>query len=335
MLQRQTSAVVGKHYEIEVKNTTVQTIIGSGGTIALPLTKELKKYTDKIRLVSRNPKRVNETDELFPLDVNDLGRIDHAVSGSDVVYVTIGFDYNLKVWQKTWPPFMQAVITSCKTHNAKLVFFDNVYMYAKSALPHMTENSPLQPSSKKGMIRKQLHEMIMNEVERSTLVALIARSADFYGPDTNKSVLVETAAKNLLKGKRVQAFSSIDKVHTYTFTPDAGKATALLGNTTDAYNQVWHVPTTKERLTTRQWIGLMANELNAIPKIQKVPTWMLYIIGIFIPELKEFPEMLYQYEIDYIFDSTKFEKRFGLLPTAPRDGVKIMIDYLRTFNNGR
>jgi nucleoside-diphosphate-sugar epimerase len=311
----------------------VQTIIGSGGTVALPLAKELKKYADKIRLVSRNPKKANDTDELFPLDVNDFSQVDKAVSGSEVVYVTIGFKYNLKVWQKTWPPFMRSVIDACKAHKAKLVFFDNVYMYAESAIPHMTEQSPLQPPSKKGIIRKQLHEMIMTEVEKGNLAALIARSADFYGPDTNKSVLVETAAKNLAKGRKVQAFGDIDKIHTYTFTPDAGKATALLGNTPDAYNQVWHVPTTKEKLTTRQWIRLIADELNTQPKIQKVPTWMLYIVGLFVPELKEFPEMMYQNEMDYIFDSTKFENRFGLAATAPKDGVKMMVDYLKTLNS--
>jgi nucleoside-diphosphate-sugar epimerase len=208
-------------------------------------------------------------------------------------------------------------------------------MYAKSAIPHMTENSPLQPPSKKGVVRKALHEMIMNEVEKGNLTALIARSADFYGPDTNKSVLVETVAKNLLKGKKAQPFGDINKIHTYTFTPDAGKATALLGNTADAYNQVWHVPTTKEKLTTRQWIELIANELNMTPKIQKLPTWMLYVIGLFIPELKEFPEMMYQQETDYIFDSAKFEKRFGFGATEPKEGVKIMMNYLRGLNASR
>src|SRR4051812_35523539 len=107
----------------------MQTIIGSGGTIGLPLAKELKAYVDKIRLVSRNPKKVNETDELFPLDVTNLDYVDKAVSGSTVVYITIGFDYNLKIWQQKWPPFLRAVINACKTHEARLVFFDNVYMY--------------------------------------------------------------------------------------------------------------------------------------------------------------------------------------------------------------
>jgi nucleoside-diphosphate-sugar epimerase len=311
----------------------MQTIIGSGGTIGLPLARELKNYTSQTRLVSRNPVKVHESDELFPLDVKDLGRIGEAVSGSDVVYITIGFDYNLKVWESIWPPFLQAVINACKLHHTKLVFFDNVYMYAKSAIPCMTENSPLDPPAKKGMVRKQLHEMIMEEVERSGLTALIARSADFYGPDTNKSVLAETAAKNLLKGKKAQAFGDINKIHTYTYTPDAGKATALLGNTPDAYNQVWHVPTTKERFTQKQWIELIAQELNVPPKIQKIPTWMIYVLGLFIPELKEFPEMIYQYESDYIFDSSKFENRFGISATPPREGVKIMIDYLKAHNS--
>lgn len=306
----------------------MQTIIGSGGAIGIPLAKELKNYTERIRLVSRNPKKVNDTDELFPVDVNDLSQIDKAIAGSEVVYVVIGFEYKVSVWQKTWPPFIKAVIDSCKTHQAKLVFFDNVYMYAKSAIPHMTEEAPIQPPSKKGEVRKQLHEMIMDEVAKRNLTALIARAADFYGPDNKNSALSIMVANNLIKGKKAQAFGDLNKIHTYTYTPDAAKATALLGNTKDAYNQVWHVPTTKEKLTNLQWIQLIADELKVEAKIQSVPTWMLHILGLFIPVMKEFPEMMYQYYQDYIFDSSKFEKKFGIEATAPKEGIRNLIKNL-------
>jgi len=175
-----------------------------------------------------------------------------------------------------------------------------------------------------------LNDLIFEEVAKNNLTALIARSADFYGPDNKNSALTIMVADNLMKGKKAQAFGNIDKVHTYTYTPDAAKATALLGNTPDAYNQVWHLPTTGERLTNRQWIQLIAGELKVEPKIQSVPRWMLYLLGLFIPMMKEFPEMLYQYENDYIFDSGKFEKRFGLKATAPADGIKTLIDSLKT-----
>ncbi|HEX2968623.1 MAG TPA: NAD-dependent epimerase/dehydratase family protein [Bacteroidales bacterium] len=303
----------------------MQTILGSGGAIGLPLTRELKNYTDKIRLVSRNPVKVNESDELYPLDVNDFSGISNAIKGSEIVYLTIGFRYDINVWRSTWPPFMKAVISACKEHNSKLVFFDNVYMYDKSAIPFMTESSPLNPPSKKGIIRKELHETIMNEAGKGNLKALIARSADFYGPETNNSVLVEMVVKNLVKKKKAQAFGNLDKIHTYTYTTDAAKATALLGNTPDAYNQVWHVPTTKELLTNKQWIELIASELNVKPGIMKVPVWMVRLLGVFVPVMKEFPEMIYQHELDYVFDSTKFEKRFGIRAKKPAEGIKEMI----------
>ena len=167
----------------------MQTILGSGGAIGIPLAKELKKYTDHIRLVSRNPKKINETDELYQIDLNDFSQIDKAITGSKVVYVVIGFEYKLSVWQKIWPSFMKAVINACKTHNAKLVFFDNVYMYDTSAIPHMIETSPIHAPNKKVEVRQQLHEMIINEVEKNALTALIVRSADFYGPDNKISSL--------------------------------------------------------------------------------------------------------------------------------------------------
>ncbi len=306
-----------------------QTILGSGGAIGIPLAKELKKYTNEIRLVGRNPKKVNDTDELYPLDLNDLRKLPDAIEGSGIVYVTIGFEYNLKIWQDRWPRFMKAVIEACRTHGAKLVFFDNVYMYASTAIPFMTEESAILPPSKKGMVRNEIVQMITSAVEQKKLTALIARAADFYGPDNKNSMLGQMIASNLLAGKKAQTFGNPDKIHTYTYTPDAAKATALLGNTEDAYDQVWHLPTTKELVTGYQWIGFFARELNIEPRIQHIPNWMLKLLGLFIPVMREFPEMMYQYEQDYIFDSTKFEKRFGLMTTFPEEGVKAMLDSMK------
>jgi len=306
----------------------LQTILGSGGGIGTPLARELKNFTSEIRLVSRNPRKVNETDILFPADLNDPAQVEQAIAGSEIVYVTVGFQYNIKVWQATWPPFMQAVIDSCKKNNAKLVFFDNVYMYDKTAIPFMTENSPVNPPSRKGVIRARLRQMILTEVEKNNLTALIARAADFYGPDNRNSVLNIMVVDNLIKGKKAQAFGDINRIHTFTYTPDAAKATATLGNTPDAYNQEWHVPTTKEKITTKEWIGLVAREMNRKPEIQVVPGWLIKSLGLFVPVMREFPEMLYQNNQDYIFDSSKFEKHFGWKATAPADGIKNLISGL-------
>jgi nucleoside-diphosphate-sugar epimerase len=300
----------------------MQTILGSGGTIGSDLAKELTAYTDRIRLVSRTPKKVNPTDELFPADLSSRDQVFKAVEGSEVVYLTVGFDYNIKIWREKWPALMRNTIDACQKWGAKLVFFDNVYLYDVNAIGHMTEESPINPSSKKGKVRAEIAAMLMDEVKRGTLTALIARAADFYGPNNDKSVLVETVVKNFQKGKAANWFSRLDKVHTFTYTPDAAKATALLGNTASAYNQVWHLPTDATRLTGQQWIDLFAKEMNVKPKSSALPILMLRLVGIFVPIMREFPEMAYQYDRDYIFDSSKFEKAFHFVPTKPAEGVK-------------
>jgi len=68
----------------------MQTILGSTGIIGKSLAKELPKYTKQIRLVSRDPKKVKETDELYKADLLDAGQVLNAVKGSDVVYLTVG-----------------------------------------------------------------------------------------------------------------------------------------------------------------------------------------------------------------------------------------------------
>jgi nucleoside-diphosphate-sugar epimerase len=252
--------------------------------------------------------------------------VDKAIAGSDVVYVTVGFKYDIKIWREQWPALMTQVIASCKKHKAKLVFFDNVYMYDRKHMYYMTEDTPIRPTSKKGEVRAQIASLLLDEVERGRLTALIARSADFLGP-TN-SIITETVYKNLSQGKKADWFASTSKLHSYTFTPDAAKATALLGNTPDAYNQVWHLPTAAP-LTGKQWVELFAREMGVKPEVRAVPLWLIRALGFANPIMKEIYEMGYQYDRDYVFKSTKFEKRFGIHPTAPQEAVSNLVKMLK------
>jgi nucleoside-diphosphate-sugar epimerase len=298
----------------------MQTILGSSGIIGTELAKALTQYTNNIRLVSRNPKRVNPTDQLVVADLTDINQVLSAVEGSQVVYLTVGLQYKISVWQTQWPLIMKNVIDACKTYKAKLVFFDNVYAYGL-VKGWMKEDTLVNPISKKGEVRVQIAQMIMSEVERGHLDAIIARAADFYGPNTPLSFATVTVFHNLKKGKKAQWFIDANKKHSMTYTPDAGKATAILGNTSSAYNQIWHLPTDKNVLTGKEFIELAAKSFGVEPKYMVLKKWMIQMVGIFVPVVKESIEMLYQNEYDYLFDSTKFEKTFNFTPTIYQDGI--------------
>jgi len=298
----------------------MQTILGSSGIIGTELAKALTQYTDKIRLVSRNPKRVNPTDQLIVADLTNPQQVLTSVEGSAVVYLTVGIEYKIGVWQSQWPVIMQNVIDACKIHKAKLVFFDNVYAYG-FVKGWMKEDTLVNPTSKKGEVRAQIAQMIMSEVERGHLDAIIARAADFYGPNTPLSFVTVTVFDNFKKRKKAQWFIDATKKHSFTYTPDAGKATALLGNTNSAYNQIWHLPTDKNTLTGKEIIELAANAFGVKPEYTVLKKWMIQMVGYFIPVVKESIEMLYQNEYDYLFDSIKFEKAFNFIPTNYNDGI--------------
>jgi nucleoside-diphosphate-sugar epimerase len=305
----------------------MQTILGSGGAIGTELARALTQYTNDVRLVSRNPKKVTGNETLFPADLSNAAEIDRAVEGSEIVYITIGFDYFTKVWQAKWPPFMRATIDACVKHGAKLVFFDNVYMYAESEIPNMTENSRIDPSSKKGLVRKEIADMLMEAVSTHKLQAIIARAADFYGVGVDKSVVYETVYKNLEKGKKAQWPGNPKYKHSFTWTPDAAKGTALLGNTPDAYNQVWHLPTDKNALTGEAFAGKFSVMMNAKPGVSPLPNWLVSCLALFIPFMKEFREMMYQYDRDYVFDSSKFQKHFpDFRITTYEEGIKQIVN---------
>lgn len=306
----------------------MQTILGSSGVIGTELAKSLTQYTDKIRLVSRNPKRVNPNDQLVIADLTNAQQVLSAVEGSEVVYLTAGIQYKISEWQKQWPVIMKNVIDACKTHKSKLVFFDNVYTYGL-VKGWMKEDTLVNPVSKKGEVRAQIAQMIMSEVERGNLDAIIARAADFYGPNTPLSFATVTVFHNLKKGKKAQWFLDANKKHSMTFTPDAGKATALLGNTKTAYNQIWHLPTDKNALTGKEFIEIAAKEFGVKPEYVVLKKWIIQLVGVFIPVVKESIEMLYQNEYDYLFDSSKFEKAFNFVPTSYKDGIAATVKSMK------
>ena len=305
----------------------MQTILGSGGAIGIELAKALNEYSTDIRLVSRNPYKINEPDELFQADLLNPRDVREAVEGSSIVYATVGFPYAYKTWKQSWPVFIKNVIDACMEYKSKLVFFDNIYMYDSDHLNGMDEETPINPSSKKGKIRAEIADMIMDKVKEGKLTALIARSADFYGPGIkNTSVLTETVFNPLSKGKKANWMASLNFKHSYTYTPDAGKATALLGNSEKAYNQVWHLPTAENTFTGREWIDTIANEMGVEPKYQVATKFIVNLLGLFNPIMREMPEMMYQYDRDYIFNSDKFTNQFAFEVTPYREGIREIIN---------
>jgi nucleoside-diphosphate-sugar epimerase len=215
---------------------------------------------------------------------------------------------------------MHNAIEACKRSNTRLVFFDNVYMYGRVE-GVMTEETPFRPSSKKGEIRAQIATTLLGEMKAGNLTALVARSADFYGPSVENGVPNKLVFEKFAKGAKAMWLMNDSVKHSFTFTPDAARSLVLLADTEGAWNQTWHVPTAPDPPTGKEFIELAAKEFRTPPKYRVLTQPMLWLAGWFDTTIRESYEMLYQSEFDYVFDSTKFMEAFHFQPTPYPEGI--------------
>lgn len=292
------------------------------GNIGKLIVSELKARGQEVVVASHRPLNDNLFDSTV-VNSLDQAEVTNACKGADQVYMTIGLEYKLKVWKRDWPVIIENLIAAAKETGAKIVFFDNIYLYGPSPLQNpITELHPRQAPSKKGQIRLELVNKLEAAMQDGVKV-LIARSADFYGPNVTTSA-VTMAINDMSKGKKAYYLGDPKKLHSFTYVPDAAKAVVDLALADDTYNQTWHLPTAPA-IAGEQLMGIITNQLgksNWLPmgRVQ------MSLVRIFVPILRELYEMMYQFENDYVLSDAKFMQRFpDFNRTEYKDGIAATI----------
>ncbi len=305
----------------------MQTILGANGQIAIELARDLNRaHTQDLRLVSRNPRRVNETDALQRADLLDAAQTTTAVEGSDIVYFTAGLPANTELWERQFPTMLRNALDAARTAGATFAYFDNTYMYPQDDRLQ-TEDTPFAPVGRKGRVRAEMATMVLDEMARGDIPVLIARAPEFYGPGRTQSFTNTLVIDSIRAGKKARVPVRADRLRTLIWTPDASRGLATLGNTPDAYGQTWHLPVWDERLTYRQFVDLAADVFGQRADYAVIPTWLLSAAGLFSAQAREIRELLPRYQHDNRFDSTKFATRFpDFAITSYREGLTAIGD---------
>ncbi|MBD1431472.1 NAD-dependent epimerase/dehydratase family protein [Sphingobacterium sp. DN00404] len=301
----------------------MQTILGANGQIGEELARELKRnYTSDIKIVSRKAKKVNDTDTVFSADLSIREQTIEAVQGSEIAYFTLGLPMSSELWEQQFPLILRNVIDACKITGTKLVFFDNTYMYPQDGRV-ITEQTPFTPVGRKGKVRKEMAEMVLREIQSGELEAAICRAPEFYGTGKTQSITNTLIFDNIRADKKLRVPLSDTKKRSLIWTPDASRATALIGNTTDAFGQTWHLPIDESNPTYKEFITFASEIYGKELKYSVVPKFVFKIGSLFNKSLKELQELLPRYEHDNLFDISKFKKRFPEFQvTTYRQGIE-------------
>ncbi|MFF2603597.1 NAD-dependent epimerase/dehydratase family protein [Streptomyces californicus] len=300
----------------------MHTVLGANGPIGEELAKELyRTFTRDIRLVSRNPAKIHDTDQLVKADLTDPEAAARAVEGSEVAYLTVGLPMDSELWERQFPVMMRNVIDACATYGTKLVFFDNTYMYPGTTTPQI-ESTRFEPNGRKGRVRAEIANTLLAAMAAGTVDAVICRAPEFYGPGKTKSLTNSLVFDRIKAGKRPFVPVSAKTVRSLIWTPDASRAMALIGNTPDAYGQTWHLPVDPHRLTYAELIGVAEEVTGRRIPYTVLPLAVFTVGGRFVGPLGEVEELLPRYRGDNVFDSSAFTRRFpDFAVTSYREGV--------------
>lgn len=301
----------------------MKNVILGYGNVGKLIAEELKGRGEDVTIARHSAGTVGGYNTV-QVDVLNKDSMVSALNGADRVFVTTGLQYKLKVWQRDWPVIVDNVIAAAKVNKTKIVFIDNIYLYGPAPLQiPITETHPRNPKSKKGTVRLELVSKLEQAIAEGVDV-LIVRCADFYGPNVDSSG-VTMAIDSIKNGKKAYFMGDPFTTHTYSYVPDIAKATVELARAGDTYNQTWHVPSSTP-ITGNDLMKLVDTTLGMQGKWSILNRRSMKLMGVFVPILGELSEMMYQFEHDYIFDSSKFAARFpDFKTTALADGIKASV----------
>jgi nucleoside-diphosphate-sugar epimerase len=297
------------------------TILGAGGSVGDALVKLLAARGAAFRLVSRSGSAASGAAEAVAADLGDREQTARAVSGSRVVVLLAGLKYDHNLWAEMWPRIMTNTIEACKRAGARLVFYDNLYMYGRVS-GVMTEETPFRPTSRKGEVRAKIATDLVNEWQSGALTGMIARAADFYGPGAKNGIPNALVFEPMSKGQTPMCLATDALPHSYSYVPDSARALVTLMESEPAWNQTWHMPTSASPPTGREFIEMAAKEMGRPVKYRVLSRAMVQVFGWFKPQVGEVREMMYQNESPYLFDSTKYARAFGFAGTTYAEGIR-------------
>lgn len=300
-------------------------VLGGSGAIGRAVIKALQAKKLQVRSVERS-KKVKGVDTVMA-NLLDTDQAIKAIKGASHVYLCVGLPYRSDVWKSDWPKLMKSVVNACSTNSAKLIFFDNIYMYGPAPLSTpFDEKSAQHPTTNKGKARKQTADLLLEAHKSGKVKALIGRSADFYGPNAVNSPFYISFLERMNKGKNPQVLAKKGMPHTYAYSVDNGRALVELALDDSAYGQAWHLPV-GEPITIDDALTIMNKIIGTSFKASYMPRPLLGLLSVLVPPVKEVKEMLYQFDSPYIMSDKKFRTKYpNFVTTSYDDGFRAMVE---------
>ncbi len=302
-------------------------VVFGAGQVGYPLAERLHAAGRRVRIAKRSAAHVPSGCEVVLGDASDRAFCVTAARDATTVYHCINPAYSTGAWAELVPRYMDNLIAASAQTRARLVVLDNLYMLGRPGGRPLNEDTPVNPSSRKGEIRARAAERLFDAHRRGDVVATEGRASDFYGPGGTQTGLGDFFWPRVLSGKTAYSPFPLDAVHTYHYIPDVAAGLATLGAAgADAYGRPWMLPCTAP-CTLRDIVARLASRLHRPLPVAQVPRWIVKTAALVVPLMRELEEMLYQWDEPFVVDDSRFRRTFSLHPADVTDAANETVDW--------
>ena len=243
-------------------------------------------------------------------DATDASQLAEAATGASAIFHCVHAAYRAATWRDILPRAEEVVLKVAGEQGIPVVFPEGLYAYSEPDQV-MDERAPREATGGKRGIRTEL--LAAREASETATVSVVA--SDFFGPWVENAHAGSRMLEAVFAGKHLFAIGRPGQPHSFTFVPDLAAAMIRASERPELWNRVLHAPTAAP--TTQRDLAAAFARAGEVtpPPVSGLPGWLLRLVSVAAPGLREMTEMAYQFDRPFIMDSQASQEALGLEPT--------------------
>ncbi|OCP19018.1 MULTISPECIES: NAD(P)H-binding protein [unclassified Ensifer] len=297
-------------------------VLGATGGIGGAVARGLSQRGWRVRALNRDIARAAQTAPAFEWVEGDaMKRLDVRAAAEGVELIVHAVNPpGYRNWGKLVLPMLDNTIAAAKAEGARILLPGTIYNFGPDAFPVLTEESPQNPHTDKGIIRKEM-ELRLKAASDAGIGVIILRAGDFFGPDAANNWFSQGLVK---PGKPLTAISypgSKGIAHQWAYLPDVAETLIRLIERAEDLPAfaVYHMRGFVDDDGTKMIAAIRRAAGQQRLPARAFPWWLMTLASPFVPLFRELRKMRYLWRQPLQMPNDRLLDLLGEEPRTPID----------------
>jgi nucleoside-diphosphate-sugar epimerase len=246
--------------------------------------------------------------------VEAVTRDEAIAAGRGCDIVLNAFNPAITLWQKNALSLAHGAIATAEENGATLLFPGSVWNFGAGMPPVLDENTPMQPTTRKGAMRVEIEQRIREACDRG-MRAIVLRAGDFFGGGRG-SWFDLVIAKDIAR-QRLTYPGPLDLVHAWAYLPDFATTLIQLAEGRERFAPFETFGFPGHAPTGAQFIAAIEAATKATFNLRPMSWWLLKTFGQLLAMGRELSELEYLWRVPHAISSDKLRSAIGEIPHTP------------------